>query len=358
MSAVSRLPRPSIYWLLVFVPISLAVGVAGSAPLAVFVTAGLAIVPLAAVIGRATESLAIRSGPRLGGLLNATFGNITELILGVLLVAAGEFEVVKASLIGSIIGNLVFVLGASFLVGGLIHKELRFSARSAGVQTVSLLVAVLGLVMPALFVNLEPSSGRERLTISVVVAGVLIISYVASLLFTQVTHATIYNVPAGDEETDWSRRRAMLTLALGAAVVGVESELLVRSLEPTIATVGLSRVFVGVFVVAIIGNAAEHASAVFFAVRDRADVTMEITLGSSTQIALFVAPLLVFVSLFLHRPMDFVFSPLEVVALGLATLIVGLIARDGRGNWLEGLQLLGVYVILAVSFFYVGPPPP
>jgi Ca2+:H+ antiporter len=348
--------RFSIYWLLIFVPVSLGAQVQGGMPLLVFLTSCLAIVPLAGLIGRATDSLAIHSGPRIGGLLNATFGNITELILGVLLVAAGEFDVVKASLIGSIIGNLVFVFGAALLAGGMRHKELRFSARNAGVQTVSLMLAVLGLVMPALLVGEESTRPYERLVLSAVVAAVLMTVYVAALLFMQVTHAHLFRGPESHEQAEWSPRRAMLMLAAGAVLVGVESELLVGSLEPTVAALGLSRIFVGLFIVAIIGNAAEHASAVFFALRDKMDVTVEITLGSSTQIALFVAPLLVFVSLFLRRPMDFLFSPLEVVAVGLATVIVGLIARDGRGNWLEGLQLLGAYAILAMSFFFVGPP--
>jgi len=348
------MPRPSVYWLLVFVPVSLVFEFVLKQPVAIFATSCVAILPLAALLGRATDELAIHSGPRVGGLLNATFGNITELIISILLVAAGEFTVVKASLIGSIVGNLFLVLGASILAGGLRFREQEFSVRSAGVHSSSLLLAVAALLMPAIFVNTTPSTPSQRLVISAVVAVVLIVLYGAALLFTLVTHVHLFRAPASDEQADWSFRRAILVLLLAAIVVGVESEFLVGSLEPTVRSLGLSKVFVGLVIVAIIGNAAEHASAVFFAIRNKMDVAVEISFGSSTQIALFVAPLLVFVSLAIGRPMDFVFSGLEVVAVALATIIVAAIVVDGRSNWLEGAQLLGAYVIIATTFFFVG----
>jgi Ca2+:H+ antiporter len=348
------MPRPSVYWLLVFVPVSLLFEFLLKQPVAIFATSCVAILPLAALLGRATDELAIHSGPRVGGLLNATFGNITELIISILLVAAGEFTVVKASLIGSIVGNLFLVLGASILAGGLRFREQEFSMRSAGVHSSSLLLAVTALLLPALFVNTTPSTPSQRLVISAVVAVVLMVLYGAALLFTLVTHVHLFRAPESDERADWSFRRAILVLLLAAIVVGVESEFLVSSLEPTVHALGLSKVFVGLVIVAIIGNAAEHASAVFFAIRNKMDVAMEISFGSSTQIALFVAPLLVFVSLAIGRPMDFVFSGLEVVAVALATIIVAAIVVDGRSNWLEGAQLLGAYVIIAATFFFVG----
>ena len=348
------MPRPSVYWLLVFVPVSLVFEFVLKQPVAIFATSCVAILPLAALLGRATDELAIHSGPRVGGLLNATFGNITELIISILLVAAGEFTVVKASLIGSIVGNLFLVLGASILAGGLRFREQEFSVRSAGVHSSSLLLAVAALLMPAIFVNTTPSTPSQRLVVSAVVAVVLIVLYGAALLFTLVTHVHLFRAPASDEQADWSFRRAILVLLLAAIVVGVESEFLVGSLEPTVRALGLSKVFVGLVIVAIIGNAAEHASAVFFAIRNKMDVAVEISFGSSTQIALFVAPLLVFVSLAIGRPMDFVFSGLEVVAVALATIIVAAIVVDGRSNWLEGAQLLGAYVIIATTFFFVG----
>ncbi len=347
------MPRPSVYWLLALVPVSFVCEFALHQPILIFVASCLAIIPLAAVLGRATEELAIHSGPRIGGLLNATFGNITELIISVLLIAAGEFTVVKASLIGSILGNLFLVMGASVLAGGIRYREQSFSIRSAGVHASSLLLAVTALLMPALFVNTTPSTPSQRLSISIVVAVVLVVLYVAALLFTQVTHVGLFHTPQSDERAEWSRRRAILVLLTAALVVGVESEFLVGSLEPTVHALGLSRVFVGLVVVAIIGNAAEHASAVFFAIRNKMDVAMEISFGSSTQIALFVAPLLVFISILLGHPMDFVFSGLEVIAVALATIIVAAIVLDGRTNWLEGAQLLGAYVIIAATFFFV-----
>src|SRR6266567_3386449 len=307
--------RPSINWLLVFIPVSLLADLTRQ-PLLTFITSALAIVPLAGLIGRATDQLAIRVGPQLGGLLNATFGNLTELIVAVLLIAAGNFEVVKASLIGSIVGNLLLVLGVSLFVGGLRCGEQAFSARAAGVHTGSLVLAVAGLGVPALLVatasNVSPSD-REIVSAGVA-AGVL----------------------------------------LGASLlVGLESELLVSALNPALQTLKISPIFVGLILIPIIGNAAEHASAVFFAIRNKVDVTLEIAVGSSTQVALFVAPAMVFISLLVGRPMDFIFTGFEIGAVFIATLIVAVISRDGQTNWLEGVQLIGVYVVIALAAFFL-----
>jgi len=356
-------PTPSLYWLLVFVPVSLAVEVFTRQPVIVFITSCLAIVPLAGLIGLATEQLADRTGPMVGGLLNATFGNVTELIIGILLVSAGEFEVVKASLIGSILGNLVLVLGAAYLAGGLRHRSggQRFDAKAARGYSTSLLLAVAGMVMPAVFVQASSNeTTAQKEAISLVVAAVLIVLYVAALVYSLRGNGDRRLAPAKPhaareiEEPRWSAARAVFVLLLTAVVVGVESELLVGSLEPTLAALHLSRVFVGMFVIAFIGNVAEHASAVIFALRNKMDLAIEIAFNSSTQIALLVAPLLVFVSLLTASHMDFIFISIEVVAVTLATLIVSVITMDGRSNWLEGSQLLAVYVILAVStlFYY------
>ncbi len=347
--------RPSLSWLLALVPVSLALQLASAPPLAVFACACLGIVPLAALIGRSTEELAIHAGPRVGGLLNASFGNITELIISILLVAAGEFEVVRASLIGSILGNLLLVLGASFLAGGLRFKEQSFSAGSASVHAGSLLLAVTGLLMPALFAgtSFHPTP-FQREVVSVGVAFVLIALYLATLAFTLITHQHLFHVPDPSAEVaTWTGRRALTVLLVAALLVGGESELLARSLEPTVAQLGISRVFVGLFVIAIVGNAAEHASAVMFAVRNRVDLSIEIAFSSSTQIALLVAPLLVFISLAVARPMDFIFNPFEVIAVAVATVVVTVLTLDGRSNWLEGVQLVGAYLIMGVSFFFV-----
>jgi Ca2+:H+ antiporter len=349
--------RPSLNWLLVLVPVSLVSNFVLEQDLLTFLASAGAIIPLAGLIGKATDQLAIRAGPRVGGLLNATFGNVTEVIIAVFLIMDGEVEVVKASLTGSIIGNLLLVLGLSFLVGGIRHRnqEQTFNAQAAGVHSSSLTLAVIGLLMPALFVLTSGEHGLvQREVVSGVVAGVLMLLYAAALVFTMVTHEHLFHVPTGDEEAEWSVRTAAIVLAATAAVVAVEAELLVSSLEPALEDLGLSKFFVGLILVPVIGNAAEHSSAVLFAMRDRMDVTLEIAIGSSTQIALFVAPLLVFLSLAIGQPMDFVFTTFEVAAVGLSTIIVTFLCLDGRSNWLEGAQLVGAYVIMAISFFFIG----
>jgi Ca2+:H+ antiporter len=350
---VARSLKPSFDWLLILVPVSIVLELSGVEGLPVFAVSALAILPLAGLIGRATEQLAMHTGPRIGGLINATFGNVTELIIAVFLLLDGKPEVVKASLTGSILGNLLLVLGLSFFVGGLIHEEQEYSARSASVHATSLVLAVTGLLMPALFALGGRESFIEREIVSGTVAIVLIALYVAALVFTMVTHEHLFRTPSEDEEPSWSRRRAIVMLLVATAFVALESEFLVGSLEPALKTLGLSELFVGLIVIPIIGNAAEHSSAVLFAVRNKVDITLEIAIGSSTQIALFVAPALVFISLAVGHPMDFVFSTFEVAAVALSTVLVFMISSDGRSNWLEGAQLMGAYLIMAISFFFV-----
>lgn len=346
--------KPRLSWLLVLVPVSLIGELALHQEMMVFLTAAGAILPLAGLIGRATEELAIHAGPRVGGLLNATFGNVTELIIAIFLILDGELDVVKASLTGSILGNLLLVLGLSFLVGGLRHQEQSFNAQAASVHSTSLVLAVIGLLMPALFVlTTGEHSFVEQEVVSGAVAAVLIALYAGALVFTMVTHEHLFRVPTEEEEPRWTVRTAVIVLLAATAVVAIESELLVGALEPALESLGLSKFFVGLILVPIIGNAAEHSSAVIFAFRDKPDVTLEIAIGSSTQIALFVAPALVFISLAVGHPMNFVFTTFEVAAVGLSTLIVALISQDGRTNWLEGAQLIGAYAIMAISFFFV-----
>lgn len=346
--------KPSLEWLLLFIPVSLAARLFWHEDLAVFLTAALAILPLAALIGRSTEQLAIRAGPRAGGLLNATFGNITELIISVQLILRNEIQIVKASLTGSILGNLLLVLGMSLFVGGLRHDRQRYSVETASVHTSSMVLAVAGFLMPGLFVL---SSGRdtlvEREVVSGAVAGILILVYAAVLVFTFVTHQHLFQGAPSDETPTWSVRWSISVLLGSTALVALESELLVSSLAPVLEQLGLSRLFVGLILVPIIGNAAEHSSSVMFAMRDQVDVTLEITTGSSLQIALFVAPALVFISLMVGHPMDFVFTPFEVGAVAMSSILVAVISRDGESNWLEGAQLMATYAIIAVSFFFV-----
>jgi Ca2+:H+ antiporter len=353
MAGWARLLRPSINWLLVFIPVAL-IAEFTQQPWLTFITAALAIVPLAGLIGRATDQLAVHVGPQLGGLLNATFGNLTELIVAVLLIAAGNFDVVKASLIGSIVGNLLLVLGLSLLVGGLRCGEQAFSARAAGVHTGSLVLAVAGLGVPALLVatSLTLSAGNRQI-VSAGVAATLIVLYAAALVFMQFTNVHLFRTPEPSEQPEWSRALSLGVLLGAALLVGLESELLVSALNPALQTLKISPIFVGLILIPIIGNAAEHASAVFFAIRNKVDVTLEIAVGSSTQVALFVAPVMVFISLLLGHPMDFVFTGFEIGAVFIATLIVAVISRDGHSNWLEGLQLIGVYVIIALAAFFL-----
>jgi Ca2+:H+ antiporter len=345
--------RPSLDWLLVLVPVAIALELLQGPDLAIFLTAAGAILPLAGLIGRSTEQLALHVGPRLGGLINATFGNVTELIIAFFLILEGRLEVVKASLTGSILGNLLLVLGLSFFVGGLRHEEQEYNARSASVHATSLVLAVTGFLMPALFALSGDPTLIQREVVSGTVAVVLILLYVAALGFTLVTHEHLFRTPGEHEEPSWTRGKAVGLLIASTALVALMSEFLVGSLTPAIDSLGLSEAFVGLIVIPIIGNAAEHSSAVMFALRNKVDVTLEIAIGSSTQIALFVAPALVFISLLVGHPMDFVFSTFEVAAVALSTFLVFMISIDGRSNWLEGAQLVGAYGIMAISFYFV-----
>ena len=352
-SPVRRITRPSFNWLLIFVPIAVGSAFAHLEVIA-FITAAIGLVPLAALIGSSTEQLAIHIGPQRGGLLNATLSNLTELIVGCFLVAAGEFTVVKATLIGSIVGNALLVLGASFAIGGSRHKSMSFSGDAANVHSSSLLLAVAGLLVPALLVFGSPSLGvTQREVLSAAVAIVLILMYLAALVFMQVTHAHLFHAPARQEHARWSRTRALVVLAIAAGAVAVQSDVLVSSLRPAIKALGIPTLFVGLILIPLAGNVAENASAVFFALRNRLDVTIEIAFGSSTQVALFVAPLLVFISLAIGRPMDFIFTGFEVAIVALAAIIVTLVTTDGRTNWLEGVQLMGAYLVIAISAYFV-----
>ena len=347
------MPKPRLWWLLVLAPAPPILAAVGQ-DTATFVTAALVVIPLAGLIGRSTDQLAIHAGPRVGGLLNATFGNVTELVLSIFLIVHGDIEIVKASLIGSIVGNLLLVLGLAFLVGGLRNHEQSFSAQAAGVHSSSLMLAVIGLVMPAVFVLSEGrQSFAQREAVSITVALVLIGLYAGALWFMYVTHEHLFRTPGSDERAEWSVRKAVTVLVASTVAVAVMSDLLVHSLETTIRDLGLSKLFVGLVIIPIIGNAAEHGSAVLMAVRDKLDATLEIAIGSSVQVALFVAPVLVLISLATSHQMDFVFATFEVIAVALAAVIVQLVSRDGKSNWLEGAQLMGAYVIMAISFLFV-----
>lgn len=345
--------RPRLDWLLVLVPLAAILDLLGSGAVALFVVSALAIVPLAGVIGRETEKIAGQLGPRAGGLLNATFGNLTEMIVSVFLIANGELEVVKASLTGSIIGNVLLVLGMSFLVGGWSRKEQTFSRATAGLYTGSLVIAVIALLMPALFALSPHATHAHTEAVSVGVAIVLIVMYGLSMLFSMKTHKSLFRADFEPTDGQASAAAAVVKLVIATVAVAVMSEILVRSLGSAVATLGISRLFVGLIVVPIIGNAAEHSSAILLAYRNKVEIAVEIAIGSSTQIAIFVAPVLVFVSLLAGHPMNFVFSAPEIAAVTAATAVLSFIALDGRANWFEGAELIATYVILAISFYFL-----
>jgi Ca2+:H+ antiporter len=345
--------KPRLNWLLVLIPVAAILELTHGPAAAIFIVSALAILPLAGLIGHATEDLAARSGPQVGGLLNATFGNVTEMIIAFFLILQGELEVVKASITGSIIGNVLIVLGLSFLVGGWRRQQQEFSRASAGLHSASLVIAVVALMMPALFhLSPEATNFREE-AVSVGVAAILITLYVLSLFFSFKTHRSLFRTTFDHGEPKWSKGRAMGMLAGATVFVALMSEFLVGALEETVADLGVSKLFVGLIVVPIVGNAAEHSSAILLAAKDKMDVSIEIAIGSSTQIALFVAPLLVFVSLAVGHPMDFIFSGIEIAAVGFSSAILGFIALDGRSTWFEGAQLVAAYLIMAVSFFFL-----
>jgi Ca2+:H+ antiporter len=358
--------RPVLY-LGVFIPIAIAVELAHANPVIVFATAALAVIPCAAVMGEATEAIAARTGPGIGGLLNVTFGNAPELIIAFFALLEGLQEVVKASIVGSIIGNVLLVLGAAMLVGGWSREKQEFSRTAANAQSAMLMLALAALISPALFQLIhgghlphvgtdEVDFGSDLEHLSLGVAIVLLLSYAAGLWFSLKTHRAVFN-PYGEEQEDeshrWTVRRAALYLALSAVAVGVMSEILVGSISEASDDIGLSQFFVGVFVVAIVGNAAEHWVAVLVAAKDKMDLAVNIALGSSAQVALFVAPILVLLSfVFGDHPMALVFNGYELGALLFAVLIANLVTQEGESNWFEGVQLLSLYAVFGLVFYF------
>lgn len=323
-----------------------------------FFLSAAGIIPLAGWLGRATEEIASRLGEGFGGFLNATFGNAAELIIAIAALRDGHTEIVKASLTGSIIGNILLVLGLSLFIGGLRHNEQPFNKTGALSQSTMLLLATTSLVLPAVFHYLVPTHPMiSELSFSLDISLVLLGVYAASLIFSLGTHKMLFSGGSHSDEVhgpSWSVTRAVSVLVGVTLLIAILSEVLVASVEGAAHVLGMSQVFIGVIVVAIVGNAAEHSSAVLFAIKDRCDLTLGIAIGSSIQIALFVAPLLVLLSYFIAPvPMDLLFTPVEVISVGIATLIVGQIAGDGKSNWFEGLQLLAVYMLLGLMFYFI-----
>ena len=362
--------KPSLNWLLISVPIS--VGLHFFVPdraTFIFVAACLGIIPLAGWLGKATEHLAEKTGDGIGGLLNATFGNAAELIIALVALNRGLYGVVKASLTGSIIGNLLLVMGGALLAGGMRFKTQKFNEAAARSQSSMLLLAAISLIVPAAFHYLAGSAAVPKEDgLSLEISVVLIITYGLSLVFSLGTHKKYFagsvksaepTEPTEDTNHDvWPLRKSLGVLAGATALIAWLSEILVGSVEQAAHAFGMTSVFVGVIVVAIVGNAAEHSTAILTAMKNRMDLSLGVSIGSSIQIALFVAPVLVFASYFIGpRPMNLVFSPAEVMAIVVTVIITGQVTGDGESNWLEGVQLLAVYIILGIVFYFLPEAP-
>lgn len=338
-----------------FVPFSILLGFLQVPVTLLFAVAGLAILPLAYLMGVATEELGKQLGPGLGGLLNASFGNATEIIIGIAALRAGLIRLVQASITGSIIGNLLLILGLSMLFGGLRHREQSFERRAASTRATMLLLATVGLVLPSvLLVSSTTGDVAEALSsMSIAISVLLMVAYGGALLFSLHTHRHIFNPRGEEEEPEWTRTFAILVLAGATALVALVSEVLIHAVETSIAVFGFNEIFLGAIVIAIIGNAAEHGSAVMMAWRNRMNLSVGIAAASSTQIALFVAPILVFSSLLIGQQLTLAFEIFELIAIGLAVAIFGAVASDGESNWFEGLLLIIVYGIVAVGFYFL-----
>jgi Ca2+:H+ antiporter len=350
----------ALSWLLLLVPVTIGLEIfAPERYLLIFVAASIAILPLAGWMGRATEQLAERMGESVGGLLNATFGNAPEVIIALTALHAGLHDVVKASIIGSIVGNILLVLGVAMLAGGLRHREQHYNPAGARSLATMLTLAAIALILPAAFQAASGATPEGLGRLSVALSVVLLLVYLLYLVFTLVTHASLFagsHAPPTDgaHAEPWPAGRAALVLAAATTAIAVISEIMVGAIEPTARDLGLSNVFVGVFVVAILGNAAEQATAITVAMKNRMDLSLSIAIGASVQVALFVAPLLVLASLVLGpAPMDLAFPAGLVLIVLLSVLITGQVAGDGRSDWLKGLQLLAVYLALGLTYFFL-----
>ena len=344
------------YWFLLFIPISIFSAFVIQNDTLTFITSILAIVPLARILGYTTKEISLQSNPTVSGLFSATFGNAIELIIAIIALSTGLVEVVQASLIGSIIGNILLLVGISIFAGGLRYKNQRFNNQSVAVDSTMLIIVVAGLAIPSLYAILIPRSVHGQ-DISSAVAVVMALIYIAGLFFSLRTHKDLFDasdeMKASSERPTLSRRLAALILLIVIGVVSVESELLVGTIEQAAATIGITQMFVGIVVIAIITNIAEISTAVHFSVENKIDVSIEIGLSSAIQIALFVVPVLMLISQVFNFGFSLVFTPFEILAVILAVLIVNYLSADGRCNWLEGAQLISVYLIIGIVFFFI-----
>jgi Ca2+:H+ antiporter len=352
----------AIYLLLIFAPIAAALEIAHADHLVLFLVSAIALIPLAKLIGDSTEHLATHYGPTVGSLLNVTFGNAAEIIIAVVAISAGLLDLVKASITGAILGNILLIFGLSIIVGGFRYKEQNFSRENIGFQSSMLFLAIIGLAIPTILAStvLSPLEGQEQVQLlSDALAIILLIVYILGIVFTFITHKHLFTPPKSAEDvqeshgTHWSKKKSFLLLAASMAGVIVVSEILVASVETTGKELGFGELFVGAIIVGIVGNAAEHSSAILLARKGKIELSIGIAAGSGTQIALFVVPILVFAGIAMGRPFTLVFTLLELVTIFLAAIILNLIVHDGRSNWFEGVMLTAVYIIIAIAFFFV-----
>ena len=351
----------ALYLLVIFAPIALGLNVVHNDNLLVFLFAAIALVPLAKLISDSTEHLAAYYGPTVGSLLNVTFGNAAEIIIGVIAISAGLIDLVKASITGSILGNILLVFGLSLVAGGLKSKEQSFNKENSGIQSSMLFLAIIGLAVPTVLsstvlktVNIENQSKIQIL--SDILALLLLAVYILGIIFTFVTHKHLFALSKKEEEEQlqsWTKKRSFLMLIISMVGVIIVSEVLVDSVEVTIKKFGFGELFVGAIVVGIVGNAAEHSGAIILARRGKIDLSIGIAAGSGTQVALFVVPTLVISGILMGRSFTLVFTIFELIAVFLAAIILNLIVHDGKSNWFEGVMLTVVYIIIAIGFFFI-----
>jgi Ca2+:H+ antiporter len=369
-----KFTKPSIiYFLLIFVPISVILDLVHADHIIIFIIAVIALIPLAKLIGDSTEHLSTHYGSTLGSLLNVTFGNAAEIIIAVVAINAGLIDLVKASITGAILGNIMLIFGLSMIAGGIRKKEQIFSRENAGLQSTMIFLAIIGLAIPTVLSStiLKPTEIENQLKIqflSDALAIILLSVYIAGIVFTFFTHKHLFVSPQMVEENNnhniaattttttkhWDKKRAFFMLAISMVGVVVISEILVGSVEETSKQFGFGEMFVGAIIIGIVGNAAEHSSAIILARKGKMDLSIGIAAGSGTQIALFVVPLLVIFGIILNQPFTLEFTIYELVTLFLAAIILNLIAHDGRSNWFEGVMLTAVYIIIAMGFYFIG----
>ena len=363
LKSVKLSKSSAIYFLLIFAPIAAALDLVHADHLLLFLVSAIALIPLAKLIGDSTEHLATRYGPTVGSLLNVTFGNAAEIIIGVVAINAGLINLVKASITGSILGNILLIFGLSIIAGGFRYKDQSFSRENIGFQSSMLFLATIGLAVPTILASttLSPLESQNQVQLlSDALAIILLVVYILGIVFTFITHKHLFTPPpesADDVQeshaTHWSKKKSFLLLAASMAGVVVVSEILVASVETTSKEFGFGELFVGAIIVGIVGNAAEHSSAILLARKGKIELSIGIAAGSGTQIALFVVPILVFAGIVMGQPFTLVFTLLELATIFLAAIILNLIVHDGRSNWFEGVMLTAVYIIIAIAFFFV-----